>query len=292
MAFICCFSTAKACDSCGCSTAGGGLGGLFYADQNMVGMRWLHTGFTATHFDSGLPIREDYQQVEWWMRYSFGKRLQVTGFVPYNSFSRKTGTDTRQLKGIGDVRVLANYTIWESLKGKDMTKMSRHILQIGGGIKFGTGQFEDVALEGDVPNTFQLGTGATNWLLDAIYNFKQRKIGFSANALLQIPSKNEYEYRYGLQFNTSMVISYEKQLGNIQLLPFVGTSFEYMDYDQRKGFEQHGTNGEGVFGLMGIEGTLNRFTASMNYYHPLRQSYADDEINAKGRGSLSIAYLF
>lgn len=292
VAVLCYLPSANACDSCGCSTAGGGLGGLFYADQNLVGLRWIHSGFTATHFENGLPIEEQYQQAELWMRYSLSPRIQLSAFVPYNFFNRKIGEQNTQLKGIGDARFLASYTIWQTTKGKDMTRLKRHVLQLGGGIKLGTGKFVDAATDPNIPNTFQLGTGSASWLLNAVYNYKKRKVGFSFNTLLQIPTTNSDDYRYGIQWNSSIAVSVEQQVQKVQLIPFIGVNLEYMDYDQRKGFEQHGTNGKGVFGLAGAEANLNQFSASLYYYHPIYQSYADDEIDAKGRSTLSIAYLF
>ncbi len=292
VAVLCYLPPANACDSCGCSTAGGGLGGLFYADKNLVGIRWIHSGFTATHFDNGLPIEEQYQQAELWMRYTLSPRIQLSAFVPYNFFNRAIGEQNTQLKGLGDVRFLANYTVWQSTIGKDITRLNRHVLQLGGGVKLGTGKYVDVATDPNTPNTFQLGTGSTSWLFNAVYNYRKRKMGINFNTLLQIPTTNSDEYRYGTQFNASLAFSLEQQLKNVQLLPFAGVNVEYMDYDQRKGFEQHGTNGKGIFGLLGMEANLNQFSVSVYYYHPLYQSYADDEIDAKGRSTLSIAYLF
>lgn len=292
VAALCYLPYANACDSCGCSTAGGGLGGLFYANNNLVGIRWAHSGFTATHFDNGLPIEEQYQQAELWVRYSLSPRIQLSAFAPYNFFSRQIGEQTTHLNGLGDIRFSANYTVWESISGKDISSLNRHVLQLGGGVKLGTGKYVDVAADPNTPNTFQLGTGSISALFNAVYNYRKRKMGISFNTLLQIPTTNSDEYRYGTQLNASLAFSLEQQLKNVQLLPFVGVNMEYMDYDHRKGFEQHGTNGKGVFGLLGMEANLNRFSASAYYYHPVYQSYSDDEIDAKGRSTLSIAYLF
>jgi hypothetical protein len=163
-----------ACDVCGCSLGGNYFGILPQFNKNFVGLRWSQAKFHSYIYGGAvLPAQysnDTYNKVELWGRYYVNEKLQVFGFIPY-AYNNMNGSDqVVSAHGLGDVTLMANYLIINT--GGDRTRLFKHSLMAGGGIKLPTGDFK-LEDKGKIINrNFQMGTGSVDFLISAVYTVR------------------------------------------------------------------------------------------------------------------------
>ena len=271
---------AAACDVCGCSLGGGYYGILPQFNKNFVGLRWSQAKFYAYMNHRSEYLQEEhsndtYNKVELWGRFYIGKRLQIFAFVPY-SYNTMRGTEQNvTASGLADITLSANYLL---INTGDSTRMFKHTLSAGAGIKLPTGE-NNLTDHGELvhPN-FQMGTGSTDFLLSAIYTVRYGKLGSNVETGYKINTANADEYRFGNQFHASYQFFYWQNVKSITLLPNAGLYYEQADNHKDGRAIQTNTGGSALLVSAGMETYVSRFTIGFNYKHPLTQKYNSDNI--------------
>lgn len=93
--------------------------------------------------------------------------------------------------GFGDITVLAKYALVQTTK---------HLVIAGAGVKFGTGEYKLKNSAGAINEpTIMPGTGSTDAILSALYNFSliPNKLGLFASASHRFTTKNSLDYEFG-----------------------------------------------------------------------------------------------
>jgi hypothetical protein len=93
--------------------------------------------------------------------------------------------------GFGDITLMAKYAVWQTTK---------HQLIAGAGVKFGTGEYKLLNSEGEINEpTIMPGTGSTDAILSALYNFSiiPNKLGVFASASHRFTTENSLDYEFG-----------------------------------------------------------------------------------------------
>lgn len=93
--------------------------------------------------------------------------------------------------GFGDITVTGKYAVWHTTK---------HLMILGAGVKFNTGEFKLLNSEGDINEpTIMPGTGSTDAVLSALYNFSfiPNRLSFFAGASHRFTTKNSLDYEFG-----------------------------------------------------------------------------------------------
>ncbi len=143
------------------------------------------------------------------------ERLTVLGFVPYviNDMSMRMKSsmgmvmdhDMDQVRGIGDVSVLAYYTVFT-----DAPIRPEHRFSVGGGLKFPTGKNDVKTASGSyVHAMMQPGSGSWDPILALNYLRAWYPLILQANLLYHWTTVGDEGYRFGSQFTYEVASRYQ-----------------------------------------------------------------------------------
>lgn len=190
----------QACDICGCS-AGGISGGLFPQIQNNMGgvrysgLMYLHPTKNPNFNGNSQLVKDAYHDAEAFIRWFPAPRWQFWVNVPYSFRIREESLRSTLIKGIGDLRFNAFYSL---LKRDSTSYRFRHLLLAGAGISLPTGKYQqrDETLV-MLPIGFQIGTGSWSGSLRLIYMLQFRNAGLIAQGAYRSYSVNERLFKKG-----------------------------------------------------------------------------------------------
>lgn len=280
---------ALACDICGCSVSSNGVGLLSAYQYNTVGIRWFSTHFKQ-HPDFG-STKDNFKTIDIYAQWHFKNRLRLSIFQPYKWHIRNTGNTTTSIDGFGDTRLVANYALVNNLK---LTDASSLFWELGGGVKLPTGKFNAQIHRTGLPENFNLGN--RSWAFTAqsnlVYNLS--KIGIISFTNYQYNLVSSSEYHFGGQFsNTLAVFAQNSITRRFKTIPHAGFYFEHVEKDKLYNKnDAHGTGGHGLFASGGINFVVSDFLIGSSFMLPIKGKYGEQEVLAKPRVALELAYIF
>lgn len=285
----------QACDVCGCANSGSYFGLMPQSHKSLIGVRYQNINF-LTHQDSEvLKTKEQFNVTELYARFYPIKRVQVMAFVPYRFDQQVTSADTKKQTGLGDITVLVNYNILNTFMDREAPSSFSHTLLIGGGIKLPTGKFkydENNVLQVANPS-FQLGTGSTDFILNAFYSINKDAWGLATNVSRKFNTINSENYKFGDQlYGTIDLYRSFKLSENISLTPSVGVYGEYSEHGQRDKVMLPETGGKQLNGSVGLTLFTNRWTLGVNGQKPIAQKSASGHVIAQERVLVQFGFLF
>lgn len=262
-----------ACDACG-STMAGIYFGLFDTDQRaLFGVRYQYASFSASaDYNSDFFERETatdtYQRMELFGRFTISKRLQAQVLLPY-MVNQKDGSHLQQTTtGLADAIALLNYSLLNSGSGG-----IKHSLQVGGGVKLPTGDFQQLD-EGQLINpNFQLGSGSTDFLLTTNYTYKNQNWGLNVESAAKLNTANKLDYRFGNQYNTSLYAFRTFITAPVTFVPYAGLFNEWAGGHTADGINQENTGGFASFGTAGVQLQGSKYQLILQYQLPLAQEF-------------------
>ena len=287
---ICTINIGKSCDACGCSVSTGGLGLLPQMHYNFAGIRWQRTVFRSVEgYDKGNETIDQFDQFEVWGRYYLSDRFQMAAVIPYKMNTR-SGNNTLpfELSGIGDISVFGFYS---GIKTFPADNKPGHQLDLGFGVKTPTGKYNPIQ-DDKLPDNMNLGTASLDFIVQTTYTLKFERSGLTANATYRINTENRYNYKFGNRFTGNVYAYWQMDIKKTKLVPFGGIYLEHIAKDDLYGDHPHGTGGSGVFGTLGFDFYIGKFTVGSTFQSAFDQTYADDEMIMKPRFSINAAYLF
>lgn len=288
--------SATACDICGCGVGSYYLGLTPQFAKNFVGLRYRNMSYNS-HVGMGemFATKEYFQSTELWARYYVKPKLQLMAFVPYSFNSQETTDKTLYINGLGDITLLANYNIINTMTDTIPHKVN-HTLWLGGGIKLQTGKYQyDENNNSQVANpNFQLGTGSTDFMLNLVYTLRYKNIGFSGDITYKMNTRNSQNYLFGNRTNGSLSGFYVQKISSkITMMPNAGFYGEYSRFDKRGANAVEHTGGYLVATSLGVETYIySRFSIGFNYQKPLSQDLADGQIVGNDRFLASLNIMF
>lgn len=285
-----------ACDLCGCSNSGSFFGILPQGHRGFLGVRYRHASYNSHSSSLNLSSRELFRTTELWGRFYPIKRVQVLAFVPYQ-FSQQTMLKSglvTPLQGLGDVSTIVQYNLLNTFMDDSVVHKVNHNLLVGGGIKLPTGRYkydENSLSEVANPN-FQLGTGSTDWMLNAIYTARYKSWGANVDVSYRITTTNPDGYRFGNRLNTSASVFYLSSSGKYSLMPNAGVFVEQGGHDSRAGVVNKQTGGYATYLNLGTEVYLGKLSVGVSYRHPIAQNLSEGELIANDQLSTHVTVLF
>lgn len=276
------------CDACGCSASGGGMGFSSMIDRNFVGMRYFKQSYSSRDgvFNNSPWIDENFNTVQVWARIPVFKNFQVSALVPYHFHNRELSTGTQTIEGLGDITVLGMYTIYQTQK--DSTLL-RHTLQAGAGVKAPTGKY-DGTNNGSVNPSFQVGTGSWDYMLAAEYVTTLKSWGLNTMVNYVFKTENNKQYQFGNQLNYAATLFYVWEKPGFTVVPQGGLAGEEYRANKQYGEEVPDTAGSIIFGKLGLEAGLGKFSIGLNGMLPINQSLTGGRVEANYRWAVNVNY--
>ncbi|WP_339880829.1 hypothetical protein [uncultured Algoriphagus sp.] len=281
-----------ACDICGCGVGSYYLGILPDFSDKFVGIRYQSKSLT-THLGpignrTPLTSDETYQSIEVWGAWNFGNRWRIMTILPYNFNIRELeqGEVTGKKEGMGDALAMLNYKLFENRITTADSKFLAHSLWLGAGVKAPTGKYEDgEQLMPDSPNNFQLGSGSTDFMVNAAYDVRLMDVGLNLNTSYKINTENQYDYRYGNKLTGNLLVYYKFNVQEkIRIAPNVGLLYETQPQDKLYNqYDVYQSGGNLLSNVLGVEINMGQFSIGANYQMPMSQNLANDRAFAGNR---------
>jgi hypothetical protein len=288
---------AGACDICGCGVGNFNPYMFPHLSKNFLSLGYQYRNYHTHFFENGEEMnnRERYNTFSISGQYSPAKNLQLMVVIPFQA-NRQSGPEgNKSLNQLGDIILFANYKLWDHTCGKEKN-MVRQTLLAGGGIKFATGSYHfDESNETHVGNSnFQAGTGSTDYLLNAYYSLRYKKMAFSTGFNYKINSTNKNGYQFGNRFQNVTQVKFIKDIGSFSIIPSAGVVFERMQEDKQDAVkvDRNRTGGYNTQALLGVDINNKKWALGINYFASLKQNLAAGQIEAKPGLNIHLSYSF
>jgi hypothetical protein len=284
------------CDLCGCANSNAFLGLMPASNRGFMGVRYRYQNFTSHVTSPVLKTEESFQTTELWGRFYPINKVQVMAILPYAIHTQKQIAQQQsiQISGLADPTLFVHYSLLNTLLDSTMHEVNQSLL-MGAGLKPALGKFRyEESNPNQVANAnFQLGTGSTDWMLNALYNIRYAAWGINADAQYRFPGENPDSYRFGARSSVAMTLFYAYGRGHkITLMPYVNTTLEYAARDSHAGLSIENTGGGIQWLGAGLEAYSKRFVLGLNFAKPVAQNLSSGELQAIDRFSFHISYLF
>jgi hypothetical protein len=282
-----------ACPFCGCGVGNFYLGLMPDFQKKFIGLRYQYLPYQTHVNGDGEEVefsKDYYHTVELWGGISIGSKWQILAFVPYQINYRNTDDGKKNLNGISDVSVLANYKVFDKMNEARSTSQQ---LLVGGGFKLPTGKYRvdpnnpETEL-GDVNS--QAGTGSVDFLLNSSYNVRFNKIGVNTTATYKINTGNNEDYRFGNRFNASSFVFYAAKMKAATFSPNVGLLYQHSATNHFNNAKVDLTGGYLAMAAAGIELGLKKITIGANVQLPFTQDFAAGQTEAKTRAMVHMSF--
>ncbi|QRQ99817.1 hypothetical protein [Dyadobacter sandarakinus] len=287
-------SATMACDICGCANSGAYFGLMPQSNKSMIGVRYQRLHFVTHPASKVLRTEEHFNVGEVYARFFPVKRVQVMAFVPFRADRQLTSADVKKQSGLSDITVLANYNLFNTFMDSEHTHAFNHTLMVGGGIKVPTGKFrfdENNTLEVANAN-FQLGTGSTDFLLNAFYTINKGQWGLATNVSRKFNTVNSQGYRFGDQLFGTIELYRSFSIGKFSVTPSVGIYGEHAAHGKQHGEVLDITGGKLLNGTAGVTFFSDKWTLGINAQKPITQKSASGHVVAKERVLVQLGFLF
>jgi hypothetical protein len=288
-AFLLSFQT-YACEICGCGLGNYYIGILPRFNNRFVGLRYQFNSFhTRLNDDPTEFSRDFYQTVELWSGWNIGKKWQVLAFVPLNFNHQVSDEGVVNKSGLGDIAILANYKVLDITS----TKLSQ-LLSIGGGIKLPSGKFDIDQNDPDlasIANT-QIGSGSTDFLLDAMYSLRANKVGLVTTASYKINTANKDDYKFGNKLSVNSFVYYATRISTVGFSPNAGLLLEHSGAAKLQESKIDLTGGSSLLGSLGAEISFTKMSIGFNLQFPIAQNFAEDQTKERVKGMAHVSFAF
>jgi hypothetical protein len=290
------FSGAYACSICGCGGGNFYMGLLPNFNKKFIGLRYHYAQYhTQLANDITQFSNNYYNSMEVWGGWNIGKKWQVLAFVPYY-FNKQVDDDGTSYKsGLGDITLMANYQLWQKTSTSKGNKTIEQTFWLGGGVKLPTGSFkvnpnDPSTTLADINN--EIGTGSTDFLLNAIYNVRVGLFGVSSSANYKIGTTNQSNYKFGNKLSANSLAYYRFRSHGVSILPNAGLMYEHTDVNLLNKQQVQYTGSYSVSALAGVEVSFNKIAIGVSAQVPFAQDFAAGQTKYQFRGLAHISFAF
>lgn len=280
-----------ACDACGCSVNGIGVGLMATYRQNYIGVQHQYAPFRST-LEHGQGSKDYFHSFELAIRYSVSNRLNLQLYQPYRLNIRHSLDGNARLSGLGDTRFLANYTFFNQAI---FSRKMRLFVEAGAGVKAPTGHFNpDLHAQRNLPENFNPGNGSWAGLAQANIVLSRKNGGLLLTTSYQHNRPASNGYRFGHQWSGQAMVFNQFQVNEkLSVTPFVGVSAEKTFQDLKAdGKYAASTGGHAMYLALGTNLRHDNWLLGISYAEPVSQHISNAEVEAKGRLTVQFSHIF
>ncbi|MFT4567323.1 MAG: hypothetical protein ACI9FN_002289 [Saprospiraceae bacterium] len=279
------------CNACSCSTSYWGSGLITDYRSNFYRVSYFNSKYKSSP-EHDILTSDRFSQVDLSFRYAIGKdnRIRVMAHVPYSINTRVEDGKTLSVKGLSDIRIIANYVAIDNIVISDKTKLN---LEVGGGLSLPSGKYNAKLRNENLPENFNIGKGTLGYIfqLNAVLNLG--KNGIVLNQSYQVNSDTKSGYHFGNTYNTQITAFREIEAKGFKLIPNLGLGIEGTSKDRyANGNNVPETGGKGLFLSPSINFKNENWLAGFTYSVPLAQEYAQGIVKAKSKIACYFSYFF
>jgi hypothetical protein len=287
------FNLTKACDICGCGVGNFNPYMFPHLAQKFISVGYNYRYYRSNaHDDLGNEMlnKEYYQSFSVAGQFTIAQRLELMGYLPFQSNLQKGPEGNKSLNKLGDAIFLANYRLLDHISSGNKL---RQTVVAGGGIKLPTGSYQyEEGSEKEVDNAnFQAGTGSTDFLLNGSYSLQYKKIAMSTGITYKMNTSNKEDYRFGNRLLTVVQFKYIKDIRNISIIPNMGLIVEKMNQDRESGASIDHTGGHNVQATIGLDVNNRKIAAGIFYSKPIKQDLAMGHIQAMPGVNVHVSFI-
>ncbi len=235
-----------------------------------------------------METTEYYNNVELYGRIYLSPKTRILFGIPF-SFNE---IDSKRLNGMGDMRVLGQYNVYNTdIDGK--TNFWQRIF-LGGGMKLPTGVYNKQLIYGVTEPHFQPGTGSFDFLFTGLWIAKLQKVGLGwrNDLVYTVNTTNKNDYKFANRFNWASTFSYDIPTESVNFLPFAGIYLETANPDKQNGENEPGSGGTVVMGTMGAGITYEMLSMDLDFELPISQNFIGIQPQNDYRFFVSMGYSF
>jgi len=287
--------TGKACDICGCGLGNYYLGIVPLFNNSFFGVRYHYRQFHTQIKNDETQFSNDYfQTIELWGGINVGKKWQILFFLPYNLNKQASDDGINKINGIGDMATMVNYSLLEKTSMNKKNQLMYQQLLVGAGIKLATGKSEIDPAASDIialANS-QLGTGSTDFMINAAYTLRINKAGFTTNLCYKLNTRNKENYQFGNRFSSTTFFFYSIKSSGITITPNMGILYEHDAANKLNQVAVDETGGYLTAVAAGLEVSFRKTTIGFNIQAPASQDFASGQTTSKLRTMAHISFGF
>jgi len=290
------FISSRACDICGCGGSNFYMGLLPYFQSKFIGIRYHYMQYHTVLANDHTQFSHNYYNTfEVWGGWNIGNKWRILGFIPYYYNKQMDDDGPSSKTGLGDITLLANYKLMHTRKTNNNNKTVEQLIWIGAGIKLPTGTFkvdvnDSTTTVADINS--QIGTGSTDFLLNAVYDIRINRLGINASLNYKINTTNSSDYKYGNKFTGSSIAYYRLRFGGIAMSPNAGVMYENTQGNTLSKEKVQFTGGYIVSAIAGVEFTFNKISMGFSIQEPFSQDIAEGQTKMQFRGMGHVTFAF
>ena len=285
-----------ACPICGCGGGNLYMGLMPDFKSKFFGFRYNYSDYhTQLASDITQHSNNYYNSIELWGGYNINRKLRVMAFVPYYINKQIDDDGITNTNGLGDISVMAQYNIWQSITPLNNNKAIKQQLWIGGGLKIPTGTFKvDLADSSTTLSDInaQLGTGSTDFILNGQYNLQYGRFGVNVSANYKMNTENNDKYQYGNKFSSNLLAFYHLGSGHLAISPNAGLGYEHTGSNKLQGEKVQFTGSHLVTAIAGVELSYKAIGFGVNVQLPANQDFAEGQTQLKMKAMAHLSYSF
>ncbi len=270
-------------------------------NKQTVGLRYRYSSYTmlpnpgtgahASHgHTSGVKSERIFQTYELWSQLFINPKNQLIAIIPFSSNSIwESGIQKEIYQGMGDVQLLYRRQVYNTYA--DSANIRQRVFA-GVGIKAPTGVYNKKNIMDMVDPHIQNGTGSTDLMFSVGHLLKYRSAGINTELLYKVNFENNLHYRFANRWNGNVNLFYIIDKEPFNIIPSLGTQWEYAYLDHEAEKEVSGTNGILINGQLGVDIYWKNFSLNLSGLVPVIQELNDPYTTNNYRLMTAINYSF